>query len=1247
MSDDGSTVQVSGDFDVTGAASFGSFSLGSLAIDGYKMLDMPSSSPERGPWNPIVSAVRGSGYAIYPDEDFHDGSNSVSVYNNQGGTGVVITRETDGTTLGQTAPNSSGYVLKIVNNGNATSPGRGGFVQSIPSGDNKTFVQIFQAKLPTGYSLVDAQNSQGSNATIYWLTNQAGTGKFEWYARVTQCGNAGTFSSGGHVYVNGGSSGAIFTWYLASCTLYEVTNGANFAKRQLTVGEYIRHDGDTDTNIRFQDNRLTLNSGGGAIVDAHSNGNLYFTGTGVFYDRIEVIDDTGITIKSDTNGAGANINFSDQTSNYSQTGGLGFFHADTASQGSGASFHFKSSETQVSVVAGDSDTSGKFISTSQGSVSEVDYGFADDLNTGMYRPGNHNLGLVTNGVERIRLTSKGHYGFQRAAKDGGTTWMQMFIGGQGNILSRFADASTGFMIANNYYVNSSNADKHLEDGHASRVYMADNNINMQVSAYNATAPSADATVTWKTAGRFTDNINTTQNPGLQMGASYLGFDESGTRSWYLNAAGGNLGINSGDTNGEVKTNTHFTSLGFVQTFEELYTRHTLKVLNAAGTGWHTWGTRGGGKYDLDVNNITCNIINASSRIIAPNTEKYYSLTGGDQDKFYPIVLSGSNHPSSTHEFLITNNSQSGNDPYNFNSVKGWARGQGWTDMVKAYEVTLDYYQSNERNILGVYRGTASTNDKIAIYVRGGETYWVTTKSTVNYYVGTGTSGGQTFGGTNDTNFGVKDSTSSDISGGIASTKLSRMVDLYNYEKGKYIDDAVRAHRYKDLTNDDYYLAPAQGSLTREPTDYAESNDVTIWRIGQEKIRLRKNSADAYGFAIHRSGDYSSFDVTFDMEPHASTHWGFCFGYQDVNNWHGVVFRDNNNVRVQKQIGGTQTNDIGETATGYDLDDGSIYKVRIVYVSQNSTNGRIVVIVNGKPIINSGFTAHHGSGQIGFAQYDNGDHTDFSNLQINQVPNDDAGAIMYDIADKMKIQTKYGSVDIGNGNSSYTHMSSSANSFYFNKMLTVDSGIVQSYNEDLVLRRANNNNHKITISETAITMTKNLQMGNLGIYGVNLLQINDPGPTEGIDWAGGNGWRIVECPDNMTTNSGGNLQFSTNGTRRVTMTTGGTLNATGDVIAYSDERVKDNIETIENALDKVSNLRGVSYNRNDVEDKSKKIGVIAQEVEKVLPEVVQYSESADVYSVAYGNMAGLFIEAIKELKAEVADLKAEIQTLKSK
>ena len=101
---------------------------------------------------------------------------------------------------------------------------------------------------------------------------------------------------------------------------------------------------------------------------------------------------------------------------------------------------------------------------------------------------------------------------------------------------------------------------------------------------------------------------------------------------------------------------------------------------------------------------------------------------------------------------------------------------------------------------------------------------------------------------------------------------------------------------------------------------------------------------------------------------------------------------------------------------------------------------------------------------------------------------------------------------------------------------------------------------------------------------------------------------------------------------------GTIRATGDVIAYSDRRVKENIKTIDNALDKVKKLRGVSYNRKDIEDKSTKIGVIAQEVKNILPEVVE-QDLDDKYSVAYGNMAGLFIEAVKELKAEIEELKS--------
>ena len=215
----------------------GALDVGALKVDGKKVLDLPSNAgSERGPWNPIVTSIRGSGKMLHTDEEFAIGSNGIGVYNNSGGTGVVITRETDGTTLGATAPNNSGYVLKIVHNGNTTSPGHGGFISTIPSEDNHTFVQIFQAKLDTGRSLVIAENAQGSNNSSYWLTETAGTGKWEWYARVSHCGDSGTFSGGGHVYVSGGTS--TFTWYLASCTVIDVNDASELGPYLLDYNNF-------------------------------------------------------------------------------------------------------------------------------------------------------------------------------------------------------------------------------------------------------------------------------------------------------------------------------------------------------------------------------------------------------------------------------------------------------------------------------------------------------------------------------------------------------------------------------------------------------------------------------------------------------------------------------------------------------------------------------------------------------------------------------------------------------------------------------------------------------------------------------------------------------------------------------------------------------------------------------------------------------------------------------------------------
>jgi len=119
-----------------------------------------------------------------------------------------------------------------------------------------------------------------------------------------------------------------------------------------------------------------------------------------------------------------------------------------------------------------------------------------------------------------------------------------------------------------------------------------------------------------------------------------------------------------------------------------------------------------------------------------------------------------------------------------------------------------------------------------------------------------------------------------------------------------------------------------------------------------------------------------------------------------------------------------------------------------------------------------------------------------------------------------------------------------------------------------------------------------------------------------------------------------IGFTTGGVNRVTITSTG-ITAVGDVTAYSDMRLKENIEVIPNAVSKVQQLRGVTFTRNDAEDLEKRhTGVIAQEVEAVLPEAVS-EDNAGIKNVAYGNMVGLLIEAIKELKAEVDDLKAQL------
>ena len=110
--------------------------------------------------------------------------------------------------------------------------------------------------------------------------------------------------------------------------------------------------------------------------------------------------------------------------------------------------------------------------------------------------------------------------------------------------------------------------------------------------------------------------------------------------------------------------------------------------------------------------------------------------------------------------------------------------------------------------------------------------------------------------------------------------------------------------------------------------------------------------------------------------------------------------------------------------------------------------------------------------------------------------------------------------------------------------------------------------------------------------------------------------------------------------------GGALNVGGDVVAYasSDERLKDNIELISNPIEKVQSLKGVTWNWNSNADELQQslpnVGVIAQDVEKVLPQLVTDRDNG-FKGVDYAKLTGLLIEAIKDQQKQIDELKSKL------
>ena len=137
------------------------------------------------------------------------------------------------------------------------------------------------------------------------------------------------------------------------------------------------------------------------------------------------------------------------------------------------------------------------------------------------------------------------------------------------------------------------------------------------------------------------------------------------------------------------------------------------------------------------------------------------------------------------------------------------------------------------------------------------------------------------------------------------------------------------------------------------------------------------------------------------------------------------------------------------------------------------------------------------------------------------------------------------------------------------------------------------------------------------------------------WTGETNGKIQRHSNHLyfqTVDAGSFIFRNTSGSDKVEIVaSNGNIIAQGNVTAYSSKKLKSNIETIDNALDKVSQMRGVTFTK----DNEKGSGVIAEELEQVAPELVVDGEYK---SVAYGNIVGYLIEAIKDLKTEIETLK---------
>lgn len=189
------------------------------------------------------------------------------------------------------------------------------------------------------------------------------------------------------------------------------------------------------------------------------------------------------------------------------------------------------------------------------------------------------------------------------------------------------------------------------------------------------------------------------------------------------------------------------------------------------------------------------------------------------------------------------------------------------------------------------------------------------------------------------------------------------------------------------------------------------------------------------------------------------------------------------------------------------------------------------------------------------------------------------------------------------------------------------------------------------SNKASRVALNFTDSTWGANGTAGFSVNNP-DTSSAHWLAASYYDStnIRAGIQILSTSEGRMRFYTNRRSKYVEINGGNVVAQGNVTGYSDARVKTDLEVIPNALDKVSQLTGYTYKRTDMDSDERKVGLIAQDVEKVLPEAVVTVDREDLgiddfKTLDYGNMVALLVEGMKEQQAQIEELKKQIEELK--